>query len=163
MIQEKILELLQGLPDELIVAIISAIPVIEVRGAIPIGMTLFKMGPIYAAVISLLASMLPVPVILLGVKGVLDYLKTTKLFNGLAVRIEGKSNSRKAQSVQRYGIIGLIMFVSIPLPGTGVWTGSLLAALFNIKFKWAFLAILAGDIIATILVTLISTGLIHIF
>lgn len=163
MLQEKILELLQGLPEELIVMIISAIPVIEVRGAIPVGMTLFRMPPVYTALISVFASMLPVPVILLAITKVLAYLKTTRLFHKFAVRLENRSQSKKAESIRKYGALGLIIFVGIPLPGTGVWTGSLIAALLGIKFRWAFLAVLAGDIIAAIIVTLISTGLVHLF
>ena len=163
MLQEKILELLRGLPEELVVMIISAIPVIEVRGAIPVGMTVFGMPPVYTAVISVFASMLPVPVILLAITKVLAYLKTTRLFHKLAVKLESKSTGRKAESIQKYGALGLILFVGIPLPGTGVWSGSLIAALLGIKFKWAFPAILAGDILAAVIVTLISTGLIHIF
>lgn len=163
MLQEKILELLQGLPEELIVMIISAIPVIEVRGAIPVGMTLFRMSPVYTALISVFASMLPVPVILLAITKVLAYLKTTRLFHKFAVRLENRSQSKKAESIRKYGALGLIIFVGIPLPGTGVWTGSLIAALLGIKFRWAFLAVLAGDIIAAIIVTLISTGLVHLF
>lgn len=163
MLQEKILELLRGLPDELVVMIISMIPVIEVRGAIPIAMTLYKMQPLYAALISVFASMLPVPIILLAITKVLAYLKTTKMFHKLAVKLESKSGSKRAESIHKYGALGLIVFVGIPLPGTGVWSGSLIAALLGIKFKWAFLAVLAGDILAATIVTLISSGLIHIF
>ncbi|MFA6735552.1 MAG: small multi-drug export protein [Saccharofermentanales bacterium] len=163
MLQEKILELLRGLPDELVVMIISMIPVIEVRGAIPIAMTLYKMQPLYAAIISVFASMLPVPIILLAITKVLAYLKTTKMFHKLAVKLESKSGSKRAESIHKYGALGLIVFVGIPLPGTGVWSGSLIAALLGIKFKWAFLAVLAGDILAATIVTLISSGLIHIF
>ncbi|NCU25378.1 ligand-binding protein SH3 [Candidatus Nomurabacteria bacterium] len=163
MLQEKILELLRGLPDELVVMIISMIPVIEVRGAIPIAMTLYKMQPLYAALISVFASMLPVPIILLAITKVLAYLKTTKMFHRFAVKLESKSGSKRAESIHKYGALGLIVFVGIPLPGTGVWSGSLIAALLGIKFKWAFLAVLAGDVLAATIVTLISSGLIHIF
>ncbi len=163
MLQEKILEMLRDLPDELIVMIISAIPVIEVRGAIPVGMTLLKMQPVYTAFISLIGSMLPVPVILLAITKVIAFLKTTRLFHKLAVKLESKSESKKAGSIRKYGALGLVLFVGIPLPGTGVWTGSLIAALLGIRFRWAFLAVLAGDILAAVIVTLISTGLIHVF
>ena len=160
---DKILDFLSALPKELIVAIISILPIIEVRGAIPIAMTVYKMPPLTAAGLALVASMLPVPIILLAIKSVIKYFKTTRIFRGFALWLEGKTEGKNARAIHKYGALGLIIFVGIPLPGTGVWTGSLIAALLGIDFKWAFLSVLLGDIIATIIVTLISTGIVHFF
>jgi len=139
-------QLLNFLSIELTVMLTAALPIIELRGAIPVGMSL-GMSPAHATVISFIGSMIPVPFILFTIRPIFNYLKKTKLFKKLVHKLTDKSLN-KSGNIQKYGAWGLLIFVAIPLPGTGVWSGSLAAALLDMRFKWAFPAILVGNIIA---------------
>ena len=147
-------EILDFLTIELTVLLTAALPIIELRGAIPVGISL-GLSPLNSAIISLIGSM--IPFILFGIRPIFNYLKTTKLFKRFVVKITDKSMS-KSGKIQKYGVLGLILFVAIPLPGTGVWSGSLAATLLNIRFKWAFPAILLGNIIAAVAIMILSYG-----
>jgi len=150
-------ELFSFLPAELAVLFTAVLPVIELRGAIPVGMSL-GLSPLYATALSFIGSMFPVPFILLAINPIFDYLKTTKLFSGLVERLTHRSLTKNAAKVQKYGAWGLILFVAIPLPGTGVWSGCLAAALLGIRFKRAFFSVLLGNFIAAIAVVTLSNG-----
>lgn len=141
-----ITELLNFLSIELTVLLTAALPIIELRGAIPVGMSL-GMSPAHATVISFIGSMIPVPFILFTIRPIFNYLKKTKLFKKLVHKLTDKSLN-KSGNIQKYGACGLLVFVAIPLPETGVWSGSLIASLLDMRFKWAFPAILVGNIIA---------------
>lgn len=154
-------ELIEFLSIEFTVMLTAALPVIEMRGAIPVGISL-GLTPIHAGILSLLGSMIPVPFILFGVRPVLDYLKKTKPFRRLAEGITSRSINNNGHKIQKYGAWGLVIIVALPLPGTGVWSGSLLAALLDIRFKWAFPAILFGNIIAAVIIMSISQGFLNI-
>ena len=146
---------------ELTVLIIAALPVIELRGAIPVGISL-GLSPLHATLISFIGSMIPVPFILFTIRPVFKYLRTTRLFKGLVDRLTERSTRRNDEKIRKYGVLGLILIVAIPLPGTGVWSGSLAAALMNLRFKLAFPAIMLGNIIAAILVMILSQGFVNI-
>ncbi len=154
-------ELIEFLSIEFTVILTAALPVIELRGAIPVGISL-GLSPIHASLLSLLGSMIPVPFILFGIRPVLNYLKKTKIFKNLAEGITDKSISNNGHKVQKYGAWGLVVIVALPFPGTGVWSGSLLAALLDIRFKWAFPAILLGNIIAGVIIMSLSQGFLNI-
>ncbi|SRR5690554_2736948 len=154
-------QLLDFLTIELTVLLTAAMPVIELRGAIPLGLSL-GMSPLHATLISLLGSMIPVPFILFTIRPIFNYLKTTKTFKKLVHRLTDKSLNNNGQKIQKYGIWGLIILVAIPLPGTGVWSGSLAASLLDMRFKWAFPAILIGNIIAAFIVLGVSNSVINI-
>lgn len=143
-------QLLNFLSIELTVMLTAALPIIELRGAIPVGMSL-GMSPAHATVISFIGSMIPVPFILFTIRPIFNYLKKTKLFKKLVHKLTDKSLN-KSGKIQKYGAWGLLVFVAIPLPGTGVWSGSLAAALLDMRFKWAFPAILVGNIIAAVII-----------
>ena len=143
-------QLLNFLSIEFTVLLTAALPIIELRGAIPVGISL-GLSPIHATLISLLGSMIPVPFILFSIRPIFNYLKTTKIFKKLIHKLTDKSMS-KSGKIQKYGAWGLLVFVAIPLPGTGVWSGSLAAALLDMRFKWAFPAILVGNIIAAVII-----------
>jgi uncharacterized membrane protein len=142
--------LLNFLSIELTVMLTAALPIIELRGAIPVGMSL-GMSPAHATVISFIGSMIPVPFILFTIRPIFNYLKKTKLFKKLVHKLTDKSLNISG-NIQKYGAWGLLVFVAIPLPGTGVWSGSLAAALLDMRFKWAFPAILVGNIIAAVII-----------
>jgi len=154
--------LLNFLTVEFAVLFTAAMPIIELRGAIPVGISL-GLSPMHATILSLIGSMIPVPFILFAIRPIFNYLKTTKTFNKLIHKIMHHSLEGSGQKVQKYGVLGLILVVAIPLPGTGVWSGSLAAVLLNIRFKWAFPAIFIGNIIAAFLVMTISSGAFKLF
>lgn len=135
----------------------AALPVIELRGAIPVGISL-GLTPVHSATLSFIGSMIPVPIILFTIRPIFNYLKETKLFKNLVHRLTDKSLN-KSHKIQKYGAWGLLVFVAIPIPGTGVWSGSLIAALLDMRFKWAFPAIFMGNLIAGVLVMGVSHGM----
>ena len=140
-------ELLNFLSIEFTVMLTAALPIIELRGAIPVGISL-GLSPVHATLISLIGSMIPVPFILFSIRPIFNYLKTTRLFKRLVNKLTDRTLNNNGGKIQKYGIWGLILVVAIPLPGTGVWSGSLAAALLNMRFKWAFPTILVGNVIA---------------
>lgn len=154
-------ELLNFLSIELTGLLTAAMPIIELRGAIPVGMSL-GMSPVHATVISFIGSMIPAPFILFTIRPIFNHLKKTKLFKKLVHKLTDRSIN-KSGNIQKYGAWGLLVFVAIPLPGTGVWSGSLIASLLDMRFKWAFPAILVGNLIAGILIMMLSNGVIGVF
>jgi len=146
--------------NEVWVFLMAAMPIIELRGAIPFGMSL-GFSPVHAFFISLAGSLLPVPFIIFGIRPVFDIL--SRLHPFLDRLIHGITKRTMAKGERRFGFIGLILLVAIPLPGTGVWTGSLAAVLLNLRFKLAFPAIFIGNIIAGLLVMTGSSGLFSLF
>ncbi|HZJ82209.1 MAG TPA: small multi-drug export protein [Clostridia bacterium] len=146
---------------ELTVMLTAILPVIELRGAIPIGISL-GLSPIHSTIISFVGSLIPAPFILFAIRPIFNYLRKTKTFRKIIVKLTSRSFN-KGGRVQKYGVWGLILFVTIPLPGTGVWSGSLIAALLNMRFKWAFPAIVVGNFIAAVLIMAVSSGVFSIF
>lgn len=159
--QEILMELLDFLSIEFIVMLVAALPIIELRGAIPVGISL-GLSPIHATVLSFIGSMIPVPFILFTIRPIFKYLKTTKILKKLVYKLTDKSMSGSSR-IQKYGYWGLLLFVAIPLPGTGVWSGSLAAALLDMRFKWVFPTILVGNLIAGVLIMILSRGVINVF
>jgi uncharacterized membrane protein len=149
-----------NLSRELIVVIISMLPVIELRGAIPVGIFLFKFSWFKAAILSIIGNMLPIPFVLLFMDGVFAILRTNK--TGLAFTEWLFRRTRKrGRLIEQYKAIGLTMFVGIPLPGTGAWTGSFAANIFGIRFWKSMLFIFIGVLLAAAAVTaLCQTGVI---
>lgn len=144
---------------ELTVVLTATLPIIELKGAIPVGISL-GLSPLHAFILSFFGSMLPVPFILFLIRPVFTYLKKTRLFkyvNSLEIK-----SLKKSDMIQKYRYLGLFIFVAIPLPGTGVWTGSLIASLLDMRFKWVFPAILIGNLIAGILIMGLSHGVYNI-
>lgn len=155
-------ELLNFFTKELVVLLIAALPIIELKGAIPVGISL-GLSSANATLISFIGSMLPVPFILFTIRPIFHYLKKTRIFRGLVQRLTDKSIQGNGNKIQRYGAWGLVLIVAIPLPGTGVWSGSLIAALLDMRFRWAFPAIFLGNLIAAILIVGLSNGVIQVF
>ena len=136
---------------------ISMVPVIELRGAIPVGLA---MGlPFYAVFLAaFLGNMAPVPILVLFTRRVFNWLrKLSPKLERFVSRLEAKAAS-KEDLLRKYKLLGLCILVAIPLPGTGAWTGSLVAAVFNIRVKHAIPAIALGVLIAGIIVSVLSYG-----
>ncbi|MBM7615361.1 COG2426 family protein [Alkaliphilus hydrothermalis] len=148
---EHILELLTR---EMMVIIIAAMPLMELRGAIPIGVSL-GMHPLHATILGILGSITPVPILLIYLKPIFQYLRGTKLFRKLVDRTVQRTLN-KSSKVKKYSALGLMIFVALPLPTTGVWSGCLAAILFNIPFKQAFPAIVIGTTLAGCIMFVLS-------
>ncbi|OJV62328.1 MAG: ligand-binding protein SH3 [Clostridiales bacterium 38-18] len=157
---DLIVKLLGILSAEFKTAVIAAMPIIELRGAIPFGIS-YGLSPVHAFVVSFLGSMLPVPILLLGIRPVFKILSQTPLLKKWVDHLSVRS-IRKSKNIKKYGFLGLLIFVAIPLPGTGVWSGTLAAALLDIRFKTAFPAILIGNFIAGMVIMAISYGIINV-
>lgn len=142
---------------EIVVFIISMIPILELRGGLIVSKLL--QVPITTAIpICIVGNIIPIPFILLFIRQVFKLLKKIKLFRGIIEKLEKRAMS-KSDNIKRYEFWGLVLFVGIPLPGTGAWTGSLIAALLEVDFKKAILAELLGIAIATVIMSFLSYGL----
>lgn len=145
---------LGGLPKELVIFLISMVPILELRGGL-IAAALLKVNMVKAIGICIVGNIIPIPFILIFIKKIFALLKKTKRFRPLIEKLEKKSMS-KSDKIKKYEFVGLLLFVGIPLPGTGAWTGSLIAALLGIKNKKAVPAIFLGLILATIIMCTIT-------
>ena len=160
----KIIELFGGFlalkyGKELLVFIISLLPVLELRGGL-VAASLLNVEPLVGYVISIIGNMIPIPFILLFITKILDWMEDSKikLFRKISSWLHKKAKKNKAQ-IEKYGYLGLILFVGIPLPGTGAWTGCLIAALLNMDRKKSFYAVIAGIIMASIIMMIFSYGI----
>ena len=141
---------------ELIIFIISMIPILELRGGLLAAGPAFLNVPMWRAIpICIIGNLIPVPFILLFITKIFTWLKGTKHLKPFVEKMENRAMNKKEQ-IEKYEFWGLLLFVGIPLPGTGAWTGSLIAALLGIKFKKAFPAVLLGIILASVIMTLLS-------
>ena len=144
-----------GFPRELVVLIIAALPVFELRGAIPVAINMFHFPWYYALPLAIIGNLIVVPPILLFFNAVSRLLSRVAFFDRL-LRWLLERTRRRGRVVERYERIGLALFVAMPLPFTGAWTGSLIAVLFGLRFGYAFLSIFIGIFIAAIIVTCLS-------
>ena len=145
-----------GLPfgKQLIVFIISLMPILELRGGL-IAAALLGLKPVESYIITIIGNIIPVPFILWFINKVLDFMRNSKSkkLNGVAKWLDKKVEKHKGQ-IEKYGFLGLILFVGIPLPGTGAWTGSVL----EMDRKKSFFATMIGIIIASIIMMILSFG-----
>ena len=148
---------LSFMPKELVVFIISMIPILELRGGL-IAASLLGIGMVKAVFLCIVGNIIPIPFILFFITPIFNWMKKTKLFRPMVEKLEKKSMA-KSDQIQKYEFWGLALFVGVPLPGTGAWTGALIASLLGIKTKKASLAILLGLMMATIIMTFISYGI----
>ena len=141
---------------------ISMLPVIELRGGLPYGITLGLDYPL-ALTAAGIGNMGPVPFIIVYIRHIFTWLrKRSKWWDEKITRLEKKAHL-KGRVVRKYSTIGLCILVAIPLPGTGAWTGALVAAVLDMRLKKAIPAIFLGVCIAAAIMTMVTFGLIHIF
>ena len=136
--------------------VISMVPVIELRGAIPWGIAA-GLSPAAAYIVSVLGNLVPVPFILLLIRRIFDWMRHTKTFGPLIEKLERRAHL-KGRLVTKYRVPGLILLVGIPLPGTGAWTGTLAASFLNMGIKSTAAAVSLGVIMAGIIMGIASTG-----
>ena len=141
---------------------ISMAPIIELRGGLPYGIALGLDYPVALAA-AVLGNMVPVPFIIVYIRHVFTWLRErSKWWDEKITRLEKKAHL-KGRVVRKYSTIGLCILVAIPLPGTGAWTGALVAAVLDMQLKKAIPAIFLGVCIAAAIMTMVTFGLIHIF
>lgn len=138
-----------NLTKEALVFLISMVPIVELRGAIPVGVAL-NVDSTLLYFLTVIGNCLPVPFIILLARPVINWLLKTRFLKGLGNWLENKVR-KHSDKVLKYEVFGLLLFVAIPLPGTGAWTGALIAALLDIRLKKSFPSILAGVAIAGII------------
>lgn len=150
--------MLEILKEYLYVFFCAMVPLIELRGSVIIGA---GMGmPWFANLaLSVIGNMIPVPFILLFIRRILAWMHTTKHFHGIADWLEKKAHS-KSDRVLKYASLGLVLFVGIPLPGTGAWTGALIAALLDMRMKYSLPATFAGVCLAGVIMCCASYGVV---
>ena len=139
----------------------AMVPVIELRGAIPVGVAA-GLPPAVACVTAILGNLVPVPFIMLLVRRIFDWLRDTRFFGPKIAWLERRAHL-KGRLVRKYRLLGLVILVGIPLPGTGAWTGALVAALLHIRLRTALPAILLGLLIAGGITTAVTLGVVHLF
>jgi len=142
------------IPNEILIMAISMIPVIELRGAIPVA---FAMGMEWwkALIICIIGNILPVPFIVVYMKPLFNFFRKSRFFVGAVEWLE-KRTMKKAETVLKYSAIALFAFVAIPLPGTGAWTGAMIAAILGMRLKHAMPAISIGVLTAGIIMCMLS-------
>ena len=139
----------------------AMIPIIELRGAIPLGAAL-NLHPLLNYILAITGNLLPVPFILLFIGKILDWMERIPCFCGVVRWLRDKAEKGRGK-VEKYAVIGLAVFVAIPFPGTGAWTGSLVAALMGMRFSKAMISAICGVLTAGIVVSLLSYGVVAAF
>ena len=157
-IVEAIMTFLQDkVPEELIAFVISLCPVLECRGGM-IAARLMEIPFIKAFLICYIGNMLPIPFIILFIRKIFDFLRRYSFFEKIILKLEAKTEKNK-EKVLRYESWGLLLFVAIPLPGTGGWTGALMAALLDMRFKRSLPVIALGVLIAGFIMSAVTYGI----
>ena len=148
--------------DILLTFLVAMVPVVELRGAIPFGVV--RGLNLWTAIIaSVLGNLVPVPFIILFIRRIFAWMRAhMPKLDGLVTRMEKKAEKNRA-AVEKYAFGGLAIFVGIPLPGTGAWTGALVAAMMEMRLKRAFPAIVIGVVIAGVIVSIVTYGAQAIF
>ena len=142
-------------------AVLAMMPVVELRGALPWAIAR-GLNPWFSFVLCVLFNMVPVPFILLFLNKILAWMETTKTFAGMAKWLKERAH-KKSDAYYKYEMLGLFILVAIPLPGTGAWTGALVASVMGLKLKRAILPIFLGVAAAGIIMLTVSLGVVSVF
>ena len=153
----EIFRLLSG--GEIITFVISLLPILELRGGL-LAAGALNVNPVIAYIIAIIGNLLPIPFILMFLTPIFNWMKKTKLFKGIVEKLENKAMKNK-EKFEKGEFIALIIFVGIPLPGTGAWTGALIASVLGMNRKKAMLAIILGVTMASIIMMFLSYGLLN--
>lgn len=153
--------IIEELKRELFIMFFAMLPIVELRGAIPLGISL-GLSPLHSTIISIIGNGLIVPFLLLLLHPIMDYFEKTILFSKTIGWAKARS-MKKVESIKKYRLLGLFLFVAIPIPTTGAWTASFVASLLKIDFKHSVLVIWSGIITAGLVVYLITYKLTSVF
>ncbi len=140
--------------EQAVVFLISMLPILELRGGL-LAASLLKIPPVQAIPVCIIGNIIPIPFILLFIKQIFKWMKEIKVFRPFIVKLEERAMGRSDQ-IRKYEFWGLVAFVGIPLPGTGAWTGALIASLLGVDIKKSSAAILVGIALATIILYVFS-------
>lgn len=154
-----LLDIFSSIPPWLAVIFIAALPVSELRLSIPIAIWKFGMDPISAFSLSIIGNMLPVIPVLLYLEPVSNYLRRWKIWDRFFTWLFTRTHRKHSENFEKYGSLGLAIFVGIPLPATGAWSGCAAAFVFGFRFRNALLAIFAGVLIAGIIIIVLTVGI----
>lgn len=157
---QGILDAMSGLPRELVAFIVSALPIAELRGGIPVAAGM-GMDWREAFLVCAAGNFAPIVPIVLLLDPVSRFLRRWAPFDRFLTALFARTR-RRSRVVERYEAVGLILFVAIPLPVTGAWTGALAAHLFGVRPRYALPAIACGILIAGVIVTLATQGVLHL-
>jgi len=140
----------------------SMAPIIELRGAIVLAAA-YGFDPVISYILCVIANILPVPFLILFVRPIFEWMKNHSVrLRSIAEKLEAKAHD-KAETIKKYEMLGLFLFVAIPLPGTGAWTGSLIAAVLGMRLKHSLPMIVLGVMTAGLIMTLGAFGVVGIF
>ena len=145
------------MPREIFIFLVSMVPLVELRGGLVIA-KLLDVGLLPANLICIIGNIVPIPFILLFIRRIFEFMKKHNILKKLVLKLEERA-AKKSKGAERGEFIFLLTFVGIPIPGTGAWTGSLIASLFKYDIKKASLAIFLGIIMAAIIMDILSYGL----
>ena len=140
-----------------LIFIISLMPILELRGGL-IAASLLDIEPLWAFIVCMVANILIIPFVLFLIEAVLEFLMRFKKLGQLITRFKEKTLKKK-NSIEKYGYLGIMLFVAVPLPGSGAWTGCFLAVLLGLDKKKSFLAALLGVFIAGVIMMIFSYGI----
>lgn len=154
------LDLLNGLNKDLTVFIISMIPILELRGGL-IAAKVLSIPYVRALILCIIGNIIPIPFILLFINKIFEWLKNFRITRRIVEKLEKRAMG-KSDSIQKYEFLGILLFVGIPLPGTGAWTGSLIAALLRIKLRKAVPAVFLGILLAAAIMSFVAYGIPYI-
>jgi len=156
---ESIWDALAGIPPEIVTVIVGSLPISEVRGAIPVGIALGGLSWQSAFLFGVIGNALPVIPLLLGLEPVSKWLRRWPVWDRFFTWLFARTR-RRGKMIERYEALGLLLFVSIPLPVTGAWTGCAAAFVFGIRPRLAIPVVFGGILIAATVVTLATLGVI---
>lgn len=140
--------------EQAVVFLISMFPILELRGGL-LAASLLKVSAVQAIPICVIGNIIPIPFILLFIRQIFKWLKKVRIFRPIIVKLEEKAMG-KSDQIRKYEFWGLVAFVGIPLPGTGAWTGALIASLLGVDIKKSSAAILLGIAVATVIMYIFS-------
>ncbi len=140
--------------EQAVVFLISMFPILELRGGL-LAASLLKVSAVQAIPICVIGNIIPIPFILLFIRQIFKWLKKVRIFRPIIVKLEEKAMD-KSDQIRKYEFWGLVAFVGIPLPGTGAWTGALIASLLGVDIKKSSAAILLGIAVATVIMYIFS-------
>lgn len=160
---EQAIAALQGLPAPLVVIIIAATPILELRGAIPVAQGIYHYPAWVAFVLSVIGNMIPVIFVIYGWGAFIALLESRlPRFHAFMNRYHERLHAKFENKIDKYGPWALALFVAVPIPLSGVWSGAIIAWIFGLKKRSAFVAIFAGVIIAASIVMAITTTSLHV-
>lgn len=154
----SLVELFSSIPSWLATILIAMLPISELRGAIPIAVGVYGIKPLDAFILSVTGNMIPVIPLLLFLEPVSNFLRRWNFWDRFFTWLFGRTHRNHSETFEKYGTLALAVFVAVPLPMTGAWSGCAAAFVFGIKFRNALLAITSGVIAAGVIVTLLTVA-----